>query len=459
MMKALFTLCLAGLVAAHDHDVVLRGGLVKRRCGSNHSNDTPSSRLLYKGPSSCPCGSNTPDSSFEPINQIVINVKVHCIIDKDGKGRLTKEQIRSGIELLNEDFSATAFRAKGSNDTKISFNLVETNYIADNQGFNDQGNFWNKVPNLNTEKFINIYTNAASGSLGYVPGFPQCSNLAGRAEDRVVVLWEVYGSNPKFGAPYNLGATLTHEMGHFFGLEHTFTDGCGSKNAKCGESGDFICDTNAEADPHYGGCPASGGGTVPKSCGKARPYKSYMDYSDDACMTEFTPEQSARMRCTIATYRSGLDSGDGPGPTAAPTTAPTTAPTSAPTTAPNTAPTAAPTPGDRLSPPPPSPPDTEDDAPSPPPPSPPPPSPPEEKYFKADKNKECPKNLRITSRKNCEEAGEELTKWNGKKTKVKKSRNRPRCYAIVKKGKTRLFYNPSPETKKPKKKAQALCEN
>lgn len=48
-------------------------------------------------------------------------------------------------------------------------------------------------------------------------------------------------------APYNLGATLTHEMGHYFGLLHTFHGGCD-------EPGDHIGDTPAVATPNYG-CP------------------------------------------------------------------------------------------------------------------------------------------------------------------------------------------------------------
>jgi hypothetical protein len=52
------------------------------------------------------------------------------------------------------------------------------------------------------------------------------------------------------GAPYNLGRTVTHELGHYFTLNHTFQGACAGVN-------DGYNDTPAITGPNYG-CPASG---------------------------------------------------------------------------------------------------------------------------------------------------------------------------------------------------------
>ena len=95
------------------------------------------------------------------------------------------------------------------------------------------------------------------------------------------------------GAPYNLGRTLTHELGHYFNLRHIWGSGfCGN---------DFVADT-PQHNTSNGGCPPSNHlSTCPGT--PLELTMNYMDYTNDACMYMFTAGQTARM---IAWYNTIL---------------------------------------------------------------------------------------------------------------------------------------------------------
>ncbi|KAI4239143.1 MAG: hypothetical protein L6R40_005576 [Gallowayella cf. fulva] len=87
---------------------------------------------------------------------------------------------------------------------------------------------------------------------------------------------------------YDQGKTAVHEVGHWFGLLHTFQDNsCASTS-----TGDYIDDTPQELTA-TDGCP-TGKDSCPGSAGMD-PIANYMDYSSDACYTNFTPLQGDRI--------------------------------------------------------------------------------------------------------------------------------------------------------------------
>ncbi|TKA59673.1 hypothetical protein B0A49_12104 [Cryomyces minteri] len=99
-------------------------------------------------------------------------------------------------------------------------------------------------------------------------------------------------------AGYNLGKTAVHEAGHWLGLLHTF------EGYSCSGNGDFIADTPQESTS-TDGCPAKPAKDSCASVAGVDPIHNYMDYSTDACYTNFTPGQGQRMQTMWSMYRSG----------------------------------------------------------------------------------------------------------------------------------------------------------
>ncbi len=259
-------------------------------------------------PNDCSYDRTDPDPAYAPgVAKYRIPVVVHVIQRTNGTGFLSEAQIQSQIDILNEDFLAIpGTNGAPGTDSQIEFFLATedpggnpTNgitYSTNNSWFNDDGSYWNSLA-WDTNRYLNIYTNSAAGYLGYVPDLPQ-GGIAGSNADRVVCLYSSFGRDAPLD-PYDQGRTATHEVGHYLGLYHTFDFGCGSTSS-CYTTGDRICDTNRESDPVFG-CP---GGS--STCGSPDPFHNYMDYSDDLCMNNFTPEQARRMRCSLLNFRPNL---------------------------------------------------------------------------------------------------------------------------------------------------------
>ncbi|KAI5787263.1 Metalloprotease [Geopyxis carbonaria] len=136
------------------------------------------------------------------------------------------------------------------------------------------------------------------GTLGYAT-FPSAIgwiNAATREIDGVVIQTRTMpGAGGLTG--YNLGQTLTHEVGHWLGIFHTFQGGCPYP-------GDMVADTPAEAYPAFD-CQVPRNTCAEPAGTPARldPINNFMDYGYDYCMTEFTDGQVERMKMAWVVLR------------------------------------------------------------------------------------------------------------------------------------------------------------
>ncbi len=214
-----------------------------------------------------------------------IDVWVHVV--HDGKNGLVPDRdVIKQIKVLNR-----AFKKHG-----IEFELAGITKTKKRSWFRKCGT-WNPYRKM-TDKLavdpsrnLNIYTCDPGGVLGLVwdlPGGP--TGITGTAQDGVVAL---YSSLPNgTAAPYDEGDTVTHEVGHWAGLYHTF-------ESRCNAPGDRVDDTPPESSPAFG-CPQ--GRDTCSDAGRD-PIRNFMDYSDDACMRKFSNGQGARIRERLELFR------------------------------------------------------------------------------------------------------------------------------------------------------------
>jgi hypothetical protein len=246
-----------------------------------------------------------------------IPVVVHILYRAEADD-LSDEQVATQIAVLNEDYAAanedlknvppvftdrvgnpglrfalatvdpTGAATSGITRRKITTAAfgVDDRMKAESTGGTDP---WDAT------RYLNIWVCRLSGGvLGYAQ-FP-----GGPAEtDGIVVTHTAFGTTGTAAAPFDLGRTATHEIGHYLNLFHIWGDdgtGCGGT--------DEVDDTPNAAGPNFG-VP-----TFPHVTCSNGPhgdlFYDFMDYTDDRGMVMFTAGQAARMEACLDVVRSSL---------------------------------------------------------------------------------------------------------------------------------------------------------
>jgi Pregnancy-associated plasma protein-A len=220
---------------------------------------------------------------------VTVKINWQVITKNNGTGGVANRQLKRQLKVLNDSFSG---QTGGGADTRFSF---VTNRIIRTANTN----WWNWNPDTDngpaknalhkgTERVLNVYIATLSGNLLGYATFPNGPVKL----DGVVVLNESLPGGS--AAPFNEGDTLTHEVGHWLGLFHTFQGGCSATNDHVADTpqqddGDniFSCDTTLDT------CTAPG----------RDPVHNFMSYGDDPCLNKFTPGQASRMSSQWEAFR------------------------------------------------------------------------------------------------------------------------------------------------------------
>ncbi len=293
------------------------------------------------------------NSSKETINiPVVVHIIHKSTYTQIGQGNnISNEQIADALRILNEDYSKTNpefpnpprntfVNYAGTANMKFCLATIDPNgnptngitrtpttknsFDADTESNDMKQNSTSGIDAWDPSKYLNIWvcnlTNSGGGGMtlgyAYLPGLPSWNAW----KDGLVIDFQYFGTID--GASSNSdGRTATHEIGHYLGLNHTFSESnwpnytCldAQGNAQCCDRDEGNVDDTPATDGIYWGSVNSS--TNNNTCNDMQ-YpntfttdvldmdENFMAYSTNSWM--FTIDQVNVMNATLNGYRSSL---------------------------------------------------------------------------------------------------------------------------------------------------------
>ncbi len=264
-----------------------------------------------------------PKNSLLPPPYIIPTV--FHIIHENGVENISDARALQALEWLNESFANVDYYDRGTGvPTQIQFCLAQrdpdnnpTTGITRHESPLTEVTFatdlsMKNLARWNPREYLNVYVVReicrSEGSGCNVAGYAYYPGAHGSGVDGIVVEARFTG-NTEAG-----NVVLTHEVGHYLGLRHTFDGGCG--NDDCLLDGDRVCDTPPDQSTAGIPCDQSMNScSTDTNSGFATDQEdminNYMDYSRFSCYDAFTQGQTDRMHFFLEGIRASLLSSPG----------------------------------------------------------------------------------------------------------------------------------------------------
>jgi len=250
-----------------------------------------------------------------------IPIVVHIVYtDAIANTYIPEEVIQPAIDQLNVDFAGTdlSFYLVAYDYTDLSTYAWHDAYVSGQVHFPSYQTQATQLANdisWDISEYCNVYV--IPKMYDTILGYAYVGYGPDNADDGVWVLSRSFGVGdwPHLTPSLNENETLTHEIGHYCGLFHTFhgyPQFCGSQDPDipCEYEGDYVCDT--PPTKASSGCPGVPGFYCPTTTydGALFTARNHMDYGTQVCRDEFTPGQIDRMHAMLEYQRYELFSDD-----------------------------------------------------------------------------------------------------------------------------------------------------